>query len=122
MLACLDPLLNFGCPHCGASLRFRRVRPVGPHSEQPGPTPRSCPVCQGGVVERRHPALANSWRWSLFYLPGVALCALGIYVPSLGWLLPYAMAALALGLVALVGYMVAARWGWRCYGVYPEAA
>lgn len=122
MFACLDPLLNFGCPHCGVSLRFRRVPEANPQTSQPGPTPRRCPVCQGGVVERRHPALTNSCRWSLFFLPGVALCALGIFVPSLGWLLPYAVVILEMGLAALVVYMVAARWGWRCYGAYPEVS
>lgn len=114
----LDPLMDFRCPHCEASLRFRRVRQAA--TPPGGNAPYLCPLCAGTLVERRHPALANNWLWSRFYLPGVLLTALGIFVPSLGWLLPVAVAALALGLLALVVYMVRQRWGWRRYGPASE--
>ena len=48
-------------------------------------------------------------------MPGVILSALGIFIPSLGWLLPFAVAALYLGLLALIIYMVRERWGWKRY-------
>jgi hypothetical protein len=79
-----------------------------------------CPFCNGVIVQRWHPALFNNWLWSRFYMPGVILTALGIFIPSLGWLLPFAVAALYLGLIALVVYMVRERWGWKRYVPAPE--
>lgn len=115
MLPELDPLMDFRCPHCAGSLRLRRVR------RQPGPEGHLvCPLCAGGLVERPHPAIANNWLWSRFYLPGVLLCALGIFVPALAWLLPYAVAVLLLGFAALLVYVVRQRWGWQRYAA-PEA-
>lgn len=112
MLSELDPLMDFRCPHCAASLRLRRV------PRQPGPDGHLvCPLCAGGLVERRHPAIANNWLWSRFYLPGVLLCALGIFLPSLAWLLPFAVVVLLLGFVALLVYVVRERWGWKRYAV-----
>ena len=83
---------------------------------------RACAYCNGPLVERRHPAIANNWLWSRFYLPGVALCAAGIFVPSLGWLIPFAMAVLAIGLAALAIYIVRERWGWKRYAAPKEEA
>ncbi len=120
MIPELDPLMDFRCPHCRTSLRFRRVRPSPDADPKALITPYRCPVCEAALREQRHPALANNWLWSRFYLPGVLLCALGIFVPSLGWLLPMAVAALGLGLAALVVYMVRERWGWKRYLPYPE--
>jgi len=117
VLSELDPLTDLGCPHCGASLRLRRVRQL----EESGPDrPYVCPVCEGTLVERRHPAIANNWLWSRFYLPGVLLCALGIFVPSLGWMLPFAVAVLGVGVLAMLVYIVRERWGWKRYGASPE--
>lgn len=119
MIPDLDPLLDCRCPHCAVSLRFRWLRRRPFPGLPPGHEPYACPACQGPLFERRHPALADNWRWSRFYLPGVALCALGIFVPSLGGLLPLAVAVLGLGLVALLVYMVRERWGWKRYGAEP---
>ena len=121
MFKSLDPLVDFGCPHCGASLRFRWVRQSQQSSAGNVDPPYVCPLCEGRIIWRRHPAIADNWLWSRFYMPGVILCALGIFVPALGWLLPFAVGALALGFIALIVYMVRERWGWKCYGVYPEA-
>lgn len=120
MIPELDPLMDFSCPHCGSSLRFRRVRPCPDTDPRALITRYRCPVCETALREQRHPALTNNWLWSRFYLPGVLLCALGIFVPSLGWLLPLAVAALGLGLAALVIYMVKARWGWKRYLPYTD--
>ncbi len=105
MFAELDPLMDFACPHCATSLRWRRL----------GEQPLACPVCSGLLEEHRHPAIANNWLWSRFYLPGVGLCGLGIFVPSLGWLLPFAVAVLALGFAAMLVYILRQRWGWKRY-------
>ncbi len=118
MFSRLDPLVDFRCPRCAVSLRFRRVEP------DPTATDRSCwlcvcPYCHGRLVARRHPAFADNWRWMVFILPGVLCSAVGVFVPSAGWLLPWALGLLALGLVALVGYMVWQRWGWACYELPP---
>ncbi len=120
MFSELDPLMDFGCPHCSASLRFRRVSKLPGGDARGGNSPRVCAHCSGLIVERRHPAIADNWRWSRFYLPGVLLCAAGIFVPSLGWLLPFALVVLAIGLAALVAYMVRERWGWNRYAAYRE--
>lgn len=122
MFACLDPLMDFRCPHCQASLRFRWVRPAPPDPAWGRDPPYLCPACAGRLVERRHPAIADNWLWSRFYLPGVLLCALGIFVPALAWLLPYALVVLGGGLVALVVYMLRERWGWKRYGPWPAEA
>lgn len=118
MFAELDPLMDFRCPQCGQSLRWRRV-PMRDDVEI-GSAPYVCPLCQVALFERRHPAVANNWLWSRFYLPGVLLCALGIFVPTLGWLLPFAVGALGLGLLALLVYMIRERWGWRRYGISAD--
>ncbi|NDY93952.1 hypothetical protein [Ideonella livida] len=118
MFPALNPLTRFACPHCQQSLRWRKVpaNADGAH-DSAGAALRTCPACGGTVVERRHPALSNPWLWTRFYLPGVLLCALGIFVPALGWLLPLAGATLAGGLVLLLVYMVRARWRWAAYGL-----
>lgn len=117
MLSALNPLTRFGCPHCQQSLRWRMVpaHPAGVRDSS-GATLRRCPACGGALVERRHPARSHPWLWARFYLPGVLLSALGIFVPAWGWLLPLAGAALAGGLVLLLGYMVRERWNWQFYG------
>lgn len=114
MIAELDPLLDFSCPYCKVSLRFRRLlaNDADPLSND---APRLCPACRGEVREHRHPALADNWRWSRFTLPGVLGCAMCILFPSLAGLLPMAVGAMLLGLLALIVYMVWARWGWRQY-------
>ncbi len=115
MLSVLDPLMDFRCPHCGVSLRFRRVpRLSSPDALAPNAV-HVCSLCNGNLIERQHPAIANNWLWSRFYLPGVILSAIGIFFPSLGWLLPFALGALAFGFLALVTYMVRERWGWKRY-------
>lgn len=79
-----------------------------------------CPFCNGIIVERRHPAIANNWLWARFYMPGVILTAMGLFIPSLGWLLPFAVIALYVGLAAIIVYMLRERWGWKRYASAPE--
>lgn len=121
MFSRLDPLVSFRCPRCRSSLRFRRVIEV---PESPG-SPHflcACPACKGEIVLHQHPAFPDNWRWSRFLLPGVACAAIGIFVPSAAGLLPWAVALLVAGAVALVAYMIWQRWGWSCYGLPPGDA
>lgn len=120
MFSMFDPLMDFRCPHCDVSLRFRCVRMLSNADPKILNPPYICPLCKGTMTERRHPAIANAWLWSRFYMPGVLLCTLGTFVPSLGWILPYALVALAVGFFAIVVYMVRERWGWKRYVPYQQ--
>ncbi len=119
MFSRLDPLVDFRCPHCRTSLRFRRVQELPASTGSPAFL-CACPVCGAAVVARQHPAFPDNWRWMRFVAPGIATAAVAIFVPSAGWLAPVGLALLGFGLLALVVYMVRQRWGWQCYGPQPD--
>lgn len=120
MFSVFDPLMDFNCPHCQQSLRWRRVTQMAKDHQYGPEMPYLCPLCAGKIVRHRHPAISNNWLWSRFYLPGVFLCTLGIFVPALGWILPFAVGTLLLGLLAMVIYIVRERWGWKHYLAHQE--
>lgn len=114
MFSRFDPLVNFCCPCCLTSLRFRRVDEL---PESPG-SPNflcACPECQGRIILRQHVAFPDNWRWMSFMAPGIVCCAVGILLPAAAWLLPWALLMLGAGLLAIIGYMIGQRWGWQCY-------
>jgi hypothetical protein len=112
MLQMFDPLVDFHCPHCATSLRWRLLKFTSDGNA------RICPACEALVVGNLHPAVFNNWLWSRFYLPGVLLCAVGIFVPSLAWLLPFAVVVLFAGFAVIVIYMIKQRIGWQVYRPY----
>lgn len=118
MFSSLDPLVDFQCPRCHSSLRFRRVH------ELPGSTGSpnflcACPECDGAIILRQHKAFPDDWRWMLFIAPGLLICTLAIFVQRLAFAIPIGVAFLLVGLLALIVYMISERWNWRCY-VLPE--
>ena len=121
MFSRFDPLVNFGCPRCQASLRFRRVEEL-PASRGSPNFLCACPECQGSIILRQHPAFPDNWRWMSFMGPGILGCSLGILFPAAAWLLPWALVLLVAGLLAIVVYMIWQRWGWQCYVLPTEDA
>lgn len=121
MFSRFDPLVSYRCPRCQASLRFRRVPELSASTGSPDFL-CACPECHGSIILRQHLAFPDNWRWMRFILPGVLCCAIGIFFPSVAWLLPWSVALLGIGLVALVIYMIWQRWGWQCYVLPPNDA
>lgn len=120
MFKLLDPFINLKCPHCHNSLRFRFVTKKHEHNNSNLVTPYHCPICNELIIETIHPAFANNWLWSRFYLPGVFLCMIGIFIPSISWILPIAVIVLIAGFILLVGYMIKERLGWQVYKPYDH--
>lgn len=121
MFSLFDPLVDFSCPHCHQSLRFRRVQELPASTGSPNFL-CACPVCKGEIILRQHRAFPDNWRWMAFLAPGMAVSASGIFVPALAGLLPFGVALMALGLLALVAYMIRQRWKWRCYVLPADIA
>jgi hypothetical protein len=119
MFSRFDPLVDFRCPRCRASLRFRRVEEL-PASRGAPDFLCACPECEGSILLRQHAAFPDNWRWMVFIGPGILLCAVGIFFPAAAGLLPWALFLLAAGLLALVAYMIRQRWGWQCYVLPPD--
>lgn len=114
MFSKFDPLVNFSCPRCKTSLRFRRVTEL-PESLGSPNFLCECPECKGQIILRQHVAFPDNWRWMSFVAPGILGCALPIFFPSIAWLLPTALVLLLAGFFGIVAYMILQRWGWRCY-------
>lgn len=121
MFSALDPLVDFSCPRCGSSLRFRRVRELPTSAGTPNFL-CSCPVCESAIVLRQHQAFPDNWRWLVFVAPGIATCTFAIFIQEMAWLIPFGVVLLGLGLFALVVYMIWQRWKWRCYVLPSEIA
>jgi hypothetical protein len=119
MFSALDPWVDFDCPRCGASLRFRRVR-ESPSSAGSPNFLCCCPVCTGEIVLRQHQAFPDDWRWLCFVAPGMVACAFSIFIREMAWLVPFGVLLLGLGLLALVAYMIRQRWRWRCHVLPSE--
>ena len=121
MFSLFDPLVDFSCPRCHSSLRFRKVRELPTSAGSPNFL-CSCPVCMGEIVLRQHQAFPDNWRWLRFLAPGIAICALAIFVQEIAWLIPFGIALLAVGLLVIVAYMIWQRWNWRCYVLPADIA
>lgn len=121
MFSALDPLVDFSCPRCGISLRFRRVHELPTSAGSPNFL-CSCPVCTGEIVLRQHQAFPDNWRWMSFVTPGIVICTFAIFIQEMAWLIPFGVVMLGLGLLALVGYMIWQRRKWHCYVLPSEIA
>ncbi|HEY0975412.1 MAG TPA: hypothetical protein VGE57_13040 [Solimonas sp.] len=121
MFSIFDPLVDFHCPRCGVSLRFRRVEELPGSAGSPNFL-CACPACGGAILSRQHAAFPDNWRWMRFLLPGIVLAAVGIFVPAAAGVLPAAVVLMGAGLLGLIAYMVYQRWGWQQYGVPAEDA
>lgn len=116
MFSIFDPLIDYSCPYCQESLRWRRVKKY----ENIGQVNlcesyNICPCCNEKIIEQRHDAFANNWLWTRFYLLGVILCAIDIFIPTIAWILPYSVVVLIIGLISLIVYMISQRWNWKVY-------
>lgn len=108
-------LSDYRCPHCGCSLRFRWVRrkeiPITPWKNGTLTTSYEiCPACNGKIKSAAHPAVIDDGLWARWLIPGIVIWVAAMMMHFQPVMMMVGTFALLMGCVALVYYMVAARW------------
>ncbi|MDP2227450.1 MAG: hypothetical protein Q8J78_08250 [Moraxellaceae bacterium] len=106
--------MNYRCPHCDTSLRFRRVPRTGNGDI------RRCPVCEGEVIWQMPPARRDNWLWSRFQALGLVVLVIAVILDFHPPTLLAGTALYVAGFVVLLGYVIRENLRWRMYRAADE--
>lgn len=108
-------LSDYRCPHCGSSLRFRRVKSIRiPLTRWKDDVTTSsyevCPACAGKIKSDWHPAIIDDWLWMKRLAPGILIWIVALFMDFHPVAMMLGTVVLLAGFVAVLYYTVAERW------------